>query len=433
MAARLALGACLVAVTSAKILYKEEFGEGWDARWVTGAGGDKTLGKWEHTAGDYYGGEEAEAKGIMTSEDYRHYFLSTKFDEITNADTDLVIQYQLKFTKTPDCGGSYIKLLTNDDPSKFDNDSPSACVNPYRHLTPPRLPAPISFIFPPPTRPRARKSHGLTRAPDILRSIMFGPDQCGGTKRVHAIITYKGENKLKTSDVSLTIYDELTHVYSFVIKKDQTYEVFVDLESKASGNMEDDWEILKAKKINDPELSKPEDWVEDTMMDDPEDVKPEGWDDIPEKIVDPEAEKPEDWDDEDDGEWEAPTISNPEYKGAFTPKRIDNPEYKGAWVHAQIDNPEYEADPSFHVVKANGLGFELWQVKGGSLFDNIIITDSWDDAKKYAEDTWKVSSEAEKKMKEDADAKKAEADKAAADAAKDEEEDEEEDDEKEEL
>jgi calreticulin len=389
MAARLALGACLVAVTSAKILYKEEFGEGWDARWVTGAGGDKTLGKWEHTAGDYYGGDEAEAKGIMTSEDYRHYFLSTKFDEITNADTDLVIQYQLKFTKTPDCGGSYIKLLSNDDPSKFDNDSPYA--------------------------------------------IMFGPDQCGGTKRVHAIITYKGENKLKTSDVSLTIYDELTHVYSFVIKKDQTYEVFVDLESKASGSMEDDWEILKPKKINDPELSKPSDWVEDTMMDDPEDVKPEGWDDIPEKIVDPEAEKPEDWDDEDDGEWEAPTISNPEYKGAFTPKRIDNPEYKGAWVHAQIDNPEYEADPSFHVVKANGLGFELWQVKAGSLFDNIIITDSWDDAKKYAEDTWKVSSEAEKKMKEDADAKKAEADKAAADAAKDDEEDEEEDDEKEEL
>jgi calreticulin len=28
----------------------------------------------------------------------------------------------------------------------------------------------------------------------------------------------------------------------------------------------------------------------------------------------------EDWDDEDDGEWEAPTIPNPEYKGEWKPK-----------------------------------------------------------------------------------------------------------------
>merc|ERR1719253_2034260 len=286
---RILAASALVAAVSAKTLYKETFDGDWESRWVTGAAGDKELGAWEHTAGDYYGGEEAAAKGIMTSEDMRHYFLATKTDSFSNKGTDLVIQYSLKYTKTPECGGSYIKLLGETDPSKFDNDTPY--------------------------------------------SIMFGPDQCGGTKRVHAIITYKGENKLKTSNVSLTIYDELTHVYSFVIKKDQTYEVFVDLESKASGNMEDDWKVLKAKKINDPELSKPEDWVEDTMMDDPEDVKPEGYDDIPEKIVDPEAEKPEDWDDEDDGEWEAPTIANPEFKGPWVAKRIENPDYKGPWEH----------------------------------------------------------------------------------------------------
>lgn len=28
----------------------------------------------------------------------------------------------------------------------------------------------------------------------------------------------------------------------------------------------------------------------------------------------------EDWDDEDDGEWEAPTIPNPEYKGEWKAK-----------------------------------------------------------------------------------------------------------------
>lgn len=29
------------------------------------------------------------------------------------------------------------------------------------------------------------------------------------------------------------------------------------------------------------------------------------------------AKKPDDWDDEEDGEWEAPMIDNPEYKGHF--------------------------------------------------------------------------------------------------------------------
>ena len=30
--------------------------------------------------------------------------------------------------------------------------------------------------------------------------------------------------------------------------------------------------------------------------------------------------QPEDWSDEDDGEWEAPLIPNPDYKGEWKPK-----------------------------------------------------------------------------------------------------------------
>merc|ERR1719359_1618607 len=116
-------------------------------------------------------------------------------------------------------------------------------------------------------------------------------------------------------------------------------------------------------------------------MDDPEDKKPEGWDDIPENIVDPEAEKPEDWDDEDDGEWEAPTIDNPEFKGEWSAKRIDNPEYKGEWVHPQVANPEYEHDDALYDYADFGvIGFDLWQVKAGTIFDNVLITDDADEA-----------------------------------------------------
>jgi hypothetical protein len=87
-----------------QVLYKETFGANWDKSWAVGKSGDKELGKWELTAGDYYGGEEADAKGIMTSEDMRHYFLSTKFDApISNKDSDIVVQYSIKYTKTPEC------------------------------------------------------------------------------------------------------------------------------------------------------------------------------------------------------------------------------------------------------------------------------------------------------------------------------------------
>lgn len=36
--------------------------------------------------------------------------------------------------------------------------------------------------------------------------------------------------------------------------------------------------------------------------------------DKPENIPDPDAKKPDDWDDEMDGEWEPPMVTNPEYK-----------------------------------------------------------------------------------------------------------------------
>lgn len=135
---------------------------------------------------------------------------------------------------------------------------------------------------------------------------------------------------------------------------------------------------------------------------DPADVKPEGWDDIPATIKDPEAKKPEDWNDEEDGEWEAPSVPNPDYKGEWKPKMIDNPEYKGKWVAPDIANPDYFTDDKLYAfTDLKYVGFELWQVKAGSIFDNIIVTDSLDAAKKFGEETWGKTSEGEKKMFEE--------------------------------
>merc|ERR1712138_175055 len=101
--------------------------------------------------------------------------------------------------------------------------------------------------------------------------------------------------------------------------------------------------------------------------------------------------------------------------GEWTQKEIDNPEYKGEWEHPQIANPEYFDDEHLHNFCKKGcshVGFELWQVKSGTLFDDIIVTDSVEEAKAFAEETFAVKSKAEavmqKKLDEEAAAKAAE-------------------------
>merc|ERR1712095_112905 len=78
-------------------------------------------------------------------------------------------------------------------------------------------------------------------------------------------------------------------------------------------------------------------------------------------------------------------------------RQIDNPDYKGAWVHPEIDNPEYNEEEAKTIGKYDEvckLGFDLWQVKAGTIFDNLMITDDPEAAKK---------AEAEAKTAEDED------------------------------
>merc|ERR1712087_391001 len=167
-----------------------------------------------------------------------------------------------------------------------------------------------------------------------------------------------------------------------VVNKDSTYEIRVDGEEKAKGQMKEDWSFEKPKKIKDPEQSKPEDWVDNEEMDDPEDTKPD------------------DWDDEEDGEWQAPQIDNPEYKGVWKAKKIPNPDYKGPWVHPEIDNPEYvEAKDVYKRGPVGYVGIEVWQVKAGTVFSDFILSDSLDEAVAFLEER-KTNEDEEKKAKE---------------------------------
>merc|ERR1712176_417529 len=106
-------------------------------------------------------------------------------------------------------------------------------------------------------------------------------------------------------------------------------------------------------------------------------------------------------------------------------KRISNPAYKGFWEAKKIANPEYEDDDAIYKYDDFGfIGFDLGQGKGGTIFDNIIITDDKAEADSFAA-KWKALNEVETaKKKEEDESKKSE------DKKEDEKEDDDDDDDK---
>ena len=72
--------------------------------------------------------------------------------------------------------------------------------------------------------------------------------------------------------------------------------------------LEKEFPFLPDKQIKDPDVSKPEDWVDQREIEDPEIAKPAGYNDIPADIPDPDAVKPDDWDSKEDVEWKPPMV-----------------------------------------------------------------------------------------------------------------------------
>merc|ERR1712146_454363 len=54
---------------------------------------------------------------------------------------------------------------------------------------------------------------------------------------------------------------------------------------------------------------------------------------------------------------------------------IDNPEFKGEWKAPMIDNADYKPETYAKYPTLTTVGFELWIVNKGSIFDNILVTD----------------------------------------------------------
>lgn len=336
----------------------------------------------------------------------KHHAISSKLQRVFDfSGKPLILQYEVKFQNGIECGGAYVKLLTKENLnlSQFHDKTPY--------------------------------------------TIMFGPDKCGLDYKLHFIFRHKNPKtgeitekhaKKPTGTIETYFTDKNTHLYQLVLNPDNTFKISVDGYVVNEGNLledvtppvnppkeiEDDkdekpkdWD--DREKIADPLATKPDDWDESEpeKIVDPDAVKPEGWlDDEPDDVPDPDAVKPTDWDDDMDGEWEAPLISNPKCKsapgcGEWKPGMIDNPKYKGKWRAPMIDNPNYQGvwkarlipNPNFFedlnpykMMPIGAVGFELWSMTEGILFDNILITDNMATATKWTEDTFNLKLAQEK-------------------------------------
>ncbi|KAG0085447.1 hypothetical protein BGZ93_009535 [Podila epicladia] len=344
MKTALLLASAIATLVSATTYLEETFSDDkWQDHWTISSA--KTdLGAFEISSGSWSADKDY-SRGLRTTQDARFYSASTPFSSIFDtSNQDLIVQYTVKQEIRQECGGSYIKLLpAGYDAAVFNGESEYA--------------------------------------------IMFGPDVCGTQTRVHVILSYKGKNFLTKKEFPVP-KDTKTHLYRLIIHPDQKYSLMLDGEVKIDKvPLEENWDILGPKTIPDPTAIKPKDWVDVAKIEDPSHVKPANYDSIPRYIPDPEATQPADWDTEADGDWEPAEILNPNFE-EWAPKMIDNPAYKGEWKAAEVPNPAYKEDSELAHYKIGGVGLDLWQVKSGSIFDDIVVTSEIGVADKYLEQ-WK--------------------------------------------
>ncbi|KAK4354166.1 hypothetical protein RND71_026360 [Anisodus tanguticus] len=389
----------LITCSVSEIFFEERFDDGWRSRWVKSDWkiSEGKAGTFKHTAGKW--AADPDDRGLQTTSDAKHFALSAKIPEFSNKNRTLVVQYSIKFEQDIECGGGYIKLHSGYvNQKKFGGDTPyRSRVYPVRTQ---RIAAAGSLVI--------KKCELDILVLRVTDNFMFGPDICGTqTKKLHVILSYQGQNYPIKKEIECET-DKLTHFYTFILRPDASYSIWIDGRERDSGSMYTDWDILPPRKIKLVNAKKvfqlePADWDDREYIEDPDDVKPEGYDSIPREIPDRKAKKPNNWDDEEDGMWKPPKVPNPAYRGAWKRKKIKNPNYKGKWKIPWIDNPEFEDDPDLYVLKPiKYVGIEVWQVKAGSVFDNILIGDEPDYAKQVIQEVF-ANREVEKEAFEEAE------------------------------
>ncbi|KAL2889294.1 Calnexin-like protein [Ceratocystis lukuohia] len=401
--------------TSLKGEFIEQFTEDWDKRWKPSHAkkdikeGEEEwayIGEWSVEEPSVLKGMEG-YKGLVVKNAAAHHAISAKFPKkIDPKGKPLVVQYEVKLQNGLECGGAYMKLLRENKALHQDE---------FSNTTP--------YV------------------------IMFGPDKCGHTNKVHFIFNHKNpktgeyEEKHLTSPPTAKI-TKATELYTLIVHTNNTVIIQQNGDTVKEADLLKDFQppVNPPAEIYDPEDSKPKDWVDEARIPDPDATKPDDWDeDAPFEIVDedavkpddwledesatitdPDAIKPEDWVDEEDGDWIGPTVPNPkcaeasgcgpwskpmkrnpDHKGPWSAPMIDNPDYKGPWEARKIPNPDGFNDTTPSNFEPMGaIGFEIWTMQKDIMFSNIYIGHSVEDARKLAEESFFPKKEGEKALED---------------------------------
>ena len=248
----------------------------------------------------------------------------------------------------------------------------------------------------------------------------FGPDYCKGLHNARLNFFTKDESaKTITHKLKANITvpgDEIPHLYTLIIRPNNTFEYMIDTMSFYNGTFTGSFtpNFVEPEFIDDPNDHKPSDWEDNEFIPDLTATKPNDWNESepemipnprvrrpplgwrlhePEMIPDPKAQKPEEWNDRIHGQWKPkmipnpkckigcgpwkpPLIKNKKYKGKWSPPLIRNPKFKGIWKPKQIPNPNYKPVGNFEMPPIYGIGFSVWSYYHDVAITNIMIANN---------------------------------------------------------
>lgn len=172
--------------------FYESFDEAFDGKWIVSEK-EEYSGVWKHAKSEGH-----DDYGLLVSEKARKYAIVKELDNVVDLkDGTVVLQYEVRLQEGLECGGAYLKYLRPQEAGwtakGFDNASPY--------------------------------------------TVMFGPDKCGATNKVHFILKHKNPKSGEFIEHHLKFppsvpSDKLTHVYTAVLKPDNEVLIFVDGEEK---------------------------------------------------------------------------------------------------------------------------------------------------------------------------------------------------------
>ncbi|CAG8498946.1 10303_t:CDS:2, partial [Scutellospora calospora] len=214
--------------TNIKAPFLEQFTSDWSNRWSPSSATKETkdggetfsyVGKWEVEEPRVFPGIKDD-EGLVMKTAAAHHAISARFEKpLDNKDKTLIVQYEVKLQDGLECGGAYLKLLTESDKGiqaiEFSDKTPY--------------------------------------------TIMFGPDKCGSTNKVHFIFRHKNpvtgvyEEKHMNGAPAAKI-SKISTLYSLIVRPNNTFEILINNESVKTGDLLSDFSpaVNPPKEIEDP-------------------------------------------------------------------------------------------------------------------------------------------------------------------------------------